>query len=146
MAFGLCNAPATFERLMKKVLQQLLFKIYLVYLDDIIILSGNFEEMLDHLKQIFLRLRSVNLKLNSKKMFLFNLKRKIRYLGHLTYGERLATHPEKTFAVRNCPTPRIKKQIRSFLKFCSYYRKFVKGFSLMAKPLFLLTENIRKFV
>lgn len=144
MPFGLCNAPATFERLIEKVLQQLLFKICLVYLDDVIIFSGNFEEMLNRLRQIFLRLRPVNLKLNPKKCSLF--KRKIRYLGHLISGERLTTDPEKTFAVRNWPTPRTKKQIRSFLGFCSYYRKFVKRFSLIAKPLFSLTESIRKFV
>lgn len=143
MPFGLCNAPATFERLMEKVLKKL-SKICLVYLDDVIIFGKSFEEMLDHLKQVFLRLRSANLKLNPRKCSFF--KREIKYLGHVVSEGGVTTDPEKISAVRNWPVPRTKKQVRSFLGFCSYYRKFVKGFSLIAKPLFSLTENLAKFV
>lgn len=144
MPFGLCNAPATFERLMEKVLQQLLFKICLVYLDDVIIFSGSFEEMLGRLRQVFLRLRMANLKLNPKKCFFF--RREIKYLGHVISERGITTDPEKISSIKDWPIPRTKKQVRSFLGFCSYYRKFVKGFSLIAKPLFSLTENVRKFV
>jgi len=70
MPFGLCNAPATFQRLMEKVLHGLLFKICLVYLDDVIIFGKNFNEMLNNLK-IFLRIRSANLRINPKKCVLF---------------------------------------------------------------------------
>ncbi|KAL6421167.1 hypothetical protein ACFW04_013729 [Cataglyphis niger] len=117
MLFGLCNAPATFKRLMKRVLRELLFNICLVYLDDVIIFGKSFEDI-SRLKQVFSRLRSVNLKLNPKKCSSF--KQEIKYLGHV--------------------------QVRSFLGFCSYYRKFVKRVSLIAKPLFALTENLTKFV
>jgi len=144
MPFGLCNAPATFERLMEKILNQLLFKICLVYLDDVIIYSDSFEGMLSRLEQVFERLRSANLKLNPKKCCFF--KREIRYLGHVVTREGIKTDPEKISAVRDWPIPRTKKQIRSFLGFCSYYRKFIKGFSLIAKPLFSLTEDSVKFV
>jgi len=144
MPFGLCNAPATFERLMEKILNQLLFKICLVYLDDVIIYSDNFEEMLSRLERVFARLRSANLKLNPKKCSFF--KKEIKYLGHVVSKEGIKTDPEKISAVRDWPIPRTKKQVRSFLGFCSYYRKFVKGFSLIAKPLFSLTENSAKFV
>jgi len=61
-------------------------------------------------------------------------------------SEKEITNSEKIEAVRNWPVPRSKKQVHSFLGFCSYYRKFVKRFSLMAKPLFSLIENQRKFI
>jgi len=144
MPFGLCNAPATFERLMEKILNQLLFKICLVYLDDVSIYSDSFEGMLSRLEQVFARLRSANLKLNPKKCSFF--KREIRYLGHVVSREGIKTDPEKISAIRDWPIPRTKKQVRSFLGFCSYYRKFVKGFSLIAKPLFSLTKDSVKFV
>ncbi|KMQ85704.1 krab-a domain-containing protein [Lasius niger] len=144
MPFGRCNVFATFERLMEKVLQQLLYKICLVYLDDVIIFGKNFEDMLSHLKQIFLQIRSANLKLNPKKCSSFE--REIKYLGHVISETGVTTDPEKISTVKDWPVPQTKKQVCSFLGFCSYYKKFVKGFSLVAKPLFSLTENLTKFV
>jgi len=70
---------------MEKVLQQLLFKICLVYLNDVIIFNGSFEAMLSRLRQVFLRLRSANLKLNPKKCSFF--KREIKYLGQCSFRE-----------------------------------------------------------
>jgi len=67
-------------------------------------------------------------------------------LGYVVSKEGIKTDPEKISAIRDWPIPRTKKQVRSFLGFCSYYRKFVKGFSLIAKSLFSLTENAAKFV
>jgi len=96
------------------------------------------------LEQVFARLCSANLKLNPKKCSFF--KREIKYLGHVVSREEIKTDPEKISTVRDWPIPRTKKQVRSFLGFCSYYRKFVKGFSLIAKPLFSLIENSVKFV
>lgn len=143
MPFGLCNAPATFERLMEKVLQDILFKICLVYLDDVIVFSKSFEEMISNLRKVFLRFRAADLKINPKKCSLFG--KEVKYLGHIVSERDITTDPEKITAVENWPTPRNRKQIRSFLGFCSYYRKFVKGFSIIAKPLFLLTENQIRF-
>jgi len=85
MSFELCNAPATFERLMEKILNQLLFKICLVYLDHVIIYNDSFEGMLSRLEQVFTRLRSANLKLNPKKCSFF--KKEIKYLGHVVFKE-----------------------------------------------------------
>lgn len=143
MPFGLCNAPATFERLMEQVLQKLLSKICLVYLDDVIIFSQSFDGMIENLREVFLRLRSANLKLNPKKCVLFG--RDVKYLGHVVSEKGITTDPEKINAVRNWPVPQNKKQIRSFLGFCSYYRKFIKGFSSIAKPLYNLTKNASRF-
>jgi hypothetical protein len=67
MPFGLCNTGATFERLVENVLSNLSWKIYLAYLDDIIILSKTFDEHIENLRHVFLRLEKANLKINPKK-------------------------------------------------------------------------------
>jgi len=83
--------------------------------------------MVENLKQIFIRFRKANLKINSKKCSLFG--RQVKYLGHVITAEGISTDPEKTIAVAEWSVPQNKKQMRSFLGFCSYYRRFVKGFS-----------------
>jgi len=100
MPSGLCNARDTFEQLMEKVLQQLLHNVCLVYLHDIIIFSKNFENMLERLRQIFLWLRSSNLKLNKKCPF---LKKKIKYLGHIVSEKGVITDKEKISFVTDWP-------------------------------------------
>ena len=72
MAFGLCNAPATFERFMEKILRDLLNDICLIYLDDVMVMTKSFDEMLDNLRTIFVRIRNANLKLNRKNVLSFN--------------------------------------------------------------------------
>lgn len=99
MPFGLCNAPATFERLMEKVLEGLLSRICLVYLDDIIIFASSFNEMLENFKKVFLRLNSVNLKVNPKKCIL--LAKNVKYLGHIVSSGGVSTDPEKISAVKD---------------------------------------------
>jgi len=129
---------------MEKVLHEVLHKICLVYLDDVIVYSKTFTGMLENLWEVFLRLRAANLKINPKKCSLFN--RKVKYLGHIISEKGIATNPEKTSTIESWPVRKNKKQVRSFLKFCSYYRRFVKEFSLQARPLFELTENHTKFI
>lgn len=97
----------------------------MVYLDNVIIFSKTFEEMLANLREVFLRLKEANLKLNPKKCNFFG--RKAKYLDYVVSEKDIATDPEKIETVRDWPVPRSKKQMRSFLEFCSYYRKFVKA-------------------
>ena len=143
MPFGLCNAPATFERLMERVLSGLTWKQCLVYLDDIIAYSKTFEDHLSSLDEILLRMSEANLKLSPEKCTLFQ--KQVRFLGHLISEHGVATDPRKIEEVKNWKTPRKVREIRSFLGLCSYYRKFVRGFSSIAKPLHKLTEKGEQF-
>ena len=99
MPFGLCNAGATFERLMEKVLSGLSWKICMVYLDDIIILSKTFDEHLENLRQVFERLKSANLKMNPKKCCL--LQKQVSFLGHIVDANGISTDPSKLESVKN---------------------------------------------
>lgn len=144
MPFGLCNAPATFERLMETVLRGLSPESCLVYLDDIIIVGRDFNEHLRNLKKVLEKLREANLKLNPSKCHLF--RREVNYLGHIISADGVKTDPQKVSAVKEWSRPQNVHELRSFLGLCTYYRKFVKGFSLIARPLHKLTENQQKFL
>ena len=143
MPFGLANAPATFERLMEKVLAGLHWEICLIYIDDIIIFSRTFDEHVDRLREVFTRLREANLKLSPKKTHLFH--QNVECLGFVVSKDGIATDPRKIDAITKWPTPRNVRQVRSFLGLCSYYRKFVKGFADIARPLHRLTEKGHQF-
>ena len=136
MPFGLTNAPATFQRLMHKCLGDQLFQILLIFLDDLLIYSSSFEEMLDRLEVVLLRLRAFGLKLNPSKCYF--LRRKLTYLGHQVSELGLTADPDKCSAVENWAPPQTLKQLPQFLGFVGYYRKFVPKFSLVARPLYEL--------
>ena len=137
-AFGLCNAPATFERLIEAVLRGLPWDICLVYLDDIIVYARSFDHLV-HLRCVLERLREANLKLNPKKCALFRTK--VTYLGYVLSEKGISADPVEVKAVKNWPQPRNIHNVRSFIGLCTYYCRFVPGFSSLAEPLHLLTEK-----
>jgi hypothetical protein len=143
MPFGLVNSPQTFERLVERVLAGLSWKICLVYLDDIIVFSKTFDEHLVNLEKVCQRLREANLKLSPNKCTL--LQKKFTFLGHIVNKDGIATDPDKIKSVKDWPVPKNVKQIRSFLCLCSYYRKYIKGFPNVARPLHKSTEIDRTF-
>ncbi|MCG7876305.1 MAG: RNA-directed DNA polymerase, partial [Candidatus Thiodiazotropha endolucinida] len=143
MPFGLCNAPASFERLMETVLAGLNWQICLIYLDDIIVTGKTFEDMVNNLDQVFNRLSDANLKLKPRKCRLFA--REVEFLGHIISEQGIKTDPKKTEVVTTWPRPKNVHQVRAFVGFCSYYRRFIEKFAEVAKPLHKLTEKNQPF-
>ena len=138
MPFGLCNAPSTFERLMEMALKGLHWDTCLVYLDDLIIHATGFDDELSRLRNVFDRLRAAGLKLKGKKCDLF--KKEVLYLGHVVSETGVHTDPSKIESVEKWPTPKFVNDVRSYLGLTSYYRKFIKGYAEIARPLHKLTE------
>ena len=133
MSFGLANAPATYQRLQEECLGDLHLKICYIYLDDLIIFSRTFEEHLARLRQIFDRIRQYGLKLSPKKCsFLMN---RVKYIGHIVSEEGVQADPDKVDKLRKWPTPKYPEEVRSFLGFVGYYKKFIGNFSNIARPL-----------
>ena len=139
MPFGGSNAPATFQRLMENCLGDLNLRWCVVYLDDIIVYGKSPEEILERLGAVFEKLRKAGLKLKPSKCEFF--KEQIQFLGHIVSKEGISTCPEKVHAVQEWPIPKTINDLRSFLGFVGYYRKFIKGFSQIAKPLNSLLEG-----
>ena len=143
MSFGLCNAPATFQRLMDLILVGLQWKNCLVYLDDILVIGKTFDEHLNNLGLVFNRLRKAGLKLKPSKCFI--CRKQVTYLGHVVSPDGIATDPAKTEKVVNWPIPTCQREVQQFLGLVSYYRRFIKGFATIAKPLHHLTEKTTPF-
>ena len=143
MPFGLCNAPASFQRLMDLVLTGLQWSQCLVYLDDIIVLGRSFQEHIQNLDSVFQRLRESGLKLKPSKCSFFQ--KSVQYLGHVISRDGVATDPEKTAKVATWPVPTSRREAQQFLGFANYYRRFVKDFAQLARPLHRLTEKTAPF-
>lgn len=133
MPFGLKNAPATFQRVMDNVLKGLQGKICLVYMDDIIIYSTSLQEHLVNLTKVFQRLRDTNLKIQIDKSEF--LKKEVAFLGHIITPKGIKPNPDKIQAILKYPIPKTPRQIKAFLGLLGYYRKFIKDFAKITKPL-----------
>ena len=137
--FGLCNAPATFSRLMDRVLAGLHWETCLFYLYDIIVFSSTWEDHLARLRQVFEQLRHANLKLGANKCTF--AAKEVNYLGHRVTEEGLLLDSSLLAAIREIPPPKMPTEIRSFLGLASYYRRYVKGIAAIAAPLHALTRK-----
>ena len=138
--FGLAQAPAYFQELMTGVLKDLPFA--MAYLDDIIIYSSTPEEHLQHIKTVFEKLGHAKLSVKLSKCHFFT--KEIQYLRHILGMEGIRPVPAKTEAIAMHP-PVNPKQVRAFLGLVGYYRKFIKNFAKIAKPLTMLTCMDVKF-
>ncbi|WVZ88489.1 hypothetical protein U9M48_035006 [Paspalum notatum var. saurae] len=133
MAFGLSGAPATFQKAMNSSLAPYLRKFVLVFFDDILIYSPTFEEHLQHIQLVLEVLAKDQWKVKLSKCTFAS--QQIAYLGHLISAQGVATDPSKIAAVTNWPTPKSVKELRSFLGLAGYYRRFVRHFGVIARPL-----------
>ena len=139
MPFGLRDAPATFQRLVDKMLTSVQYDFVMAYLDDIIVKGDDVESSLRNLREVFDRIRSAGLKLKPSKCELF--REEIAYLGHIINQHGLKTDPKKIEAVKNWPIPIYLTDVRGFIGLCSYYRRFIKDFGEKVKPLSQLTTR-----
>ena len=136
--FGLSQAPAYFQLLIDKVLMGC-SSFVMGYLDDIIIFSKTEEEHLQHLEEIFVRLRKFGLKMKCEKCSFF--KKHIQYLGHLVSEKGFKPLPEKLESICKMPAPRTAKEVKQFLGLIGYYQKFVPHFVDISRPLTKLTHH-----
>jgi hypothetical protein len=140
MPFGLSYAPGTFQRLMNHILHEYLNDFVAVYLDDIIIFTkGTFEQHIEQLAKVFQKLREAKLKIKISKCH-FCLPN-IHFLGHVVGRDGIHPDPEKIDKVKNYPEPKNLTQLRAALGLFSYYQKFVKDFSKIAKPMLTLLKK-----
>jgi len=137
MAFGLCNAPATYSRVMNLVLRGLNWDIVLAFLDDILTLGKTFKGHLGNLAVIFERLRFYQLKLKPKKCVLFQ--KRVEFLGRWVSEEGIEMTEDHISVVKNWSTPTTTREVEQFLGLANYHRAFVKNYAQMAIPLYQIT-------
>jgi hypothetical protein len=143
MSFGLTNAPAYFMNLMNKVFVEELDKFVVVFIDDILVYSKSVEEHEQHLRVVLGKLRAHKLyaKFNKCEFWV----EKISFLGHILTAEGVAVDPGKVEIVSNWRQLTNVSEIRSFLGLARYYRRFIEGFSKIARPMTELLKKEKKF-
>jgi transposase InsO family protein len=142
MPFGLCNSPATWQRLIDHVLGPVVEPYTFAYMDDIVICTPDFNTHLAILKKVFGQLREAGLTLNHDKC-IFG-RQELRYLGYVVDKLGLRPDPEKVDAIANYPVPKTPRQIKQFLGVASWYRRFVPSFASIGAPLnALLRKNTK---
>jgi hypothetical protein len=139
MPIGLTNAPAVFMDLMNRVFREHLDMFVVVFIDDVLVYSGNKEEHEEHLRLVLTRLKEERLyaKLSKCEFWL----EQVSFLGHVVNGSGISADPEKVKAAR----PKTVSEIKSFLGMAGYYRRFVEDFSKIASPLTRLTQKGVKY-
>ena len=144
MPFGLMNAPATFQALMSQVLRNINWRYVLCYIDDIFVFSPTFEVHLQHLSEVFQRLRDAGLKLTPSKCFF--AQKQIRYLGHILSKGGILPDASKFERVQKLPVPKNSSDVKSVLGLFNFYKKFIQGYSKICAPLFGLLQKDKAFV
>jgi hypothetical protein len=139
MPYGLCNAPASYQRFMDAILAGLKWNILICYVDDVVVFSKDFSSHLKDLETVFDRFLEANLQLKPSKCHLFQ--RQLVYLGHIISEKGISMDPKKIKAILEMPAPKDKKTVRSFLGMCGYYRAFIRNFAKKCAPLYKLTRD-----
>lgn len=139
LPFGLKNAPAIFQRMIDDVLKEFIGRICYVYIDDIIVFGRSEEETLRNVDTIFKRLEEANLKVNIEKTHF--MQKEVEFLGYIVGSEGIKPDPKKVEAIEKLLPPTNLKELKGFLGMTSYYRRFIKDYAKVAKPLTNLTRG-----
>lgn len=141
MPFGLKNAPSIFQRCVNDILEKFIGKFAYVYIDDVLIFSDTEEDHMKHILLVIKALHSANMKISNEKSHFF--KREIEFLGHIISHNKITVDPEKIITIHDYPVPTTLKELRSFLGLAGYYRRFIKDYAKITKPmtLYLRGEN-----
>ena len=143
MPFGLCNAPATFQAYMNKALQPYLDVFCTAYIDDILIYSNTLEEHQEHVNLVLDALTATGLHLDINKCQFET--QEVTYLGLIINTTGICMDPSKVDAILTWESPQNIKDVQGFLGFANFYRRFIKNFSRLVKPLVNLTQKDVKF-
>jgi hypothetical protein len=138
--FGLCNAPATFQRCMLSIFSDMVERFLEIFMDDFSVFGYLFDDYLINLKKVLSKCEEKNLVLNWEKCH-FMITNDI-VLGHIVSSKGIEVDKSKIELIGNLPTPKSFKDVRSFLGHAGFYRRFIKDFSIISKPLSnLLTKD-----
>lgn len=143
MPFGLHNAPATWQRLIDRVLGIDLEPYVFVYLDDIIIIANDFQKHLEVLREVLQRLKGAGLTVSREKCQF--CRSELKYLGYVVNQKGLAVDPEKVMSIIRIPTPTCVREVRTILGMASWYRRFIPDFSTIIAPMTSLLRKSQKF-
>lgn len=143
LPFGLHNAPATFQRLIDTILGPDLQPYVFCYLDDVIVVSPNFDKHLEILQKVFDRLNKAGLTLNKDKSKF--CRSELRYLGYLVNRSGISVDPQKVEAITKIGTPTTVKEVRRIIGMLSWYRRFIPSFSTLISPFTSLLKKGAKF-
>ncbi|KHJ89073.1 integrase core domain protein, partial [Oesophagostomum dentatum] len=143
MPMGLKGAPATFQRIMDDFKKHIRARVF-IYIDDLIITSETPEDHLDDIDEVLTKIEQIGMKLKASKCEF--AREKIKFLGFILSKQGIQPDPEKTLAIDKYPTPTNITEIKAFLGMCSFFRRFVHNFALIASPLTALTKKDVPFV
>ena len=143
MPTGLTGSPSTFQSLLEQVLVGLTRKTTVPYLDGCIIVSSTADEHIQRLREVFERFRSANLKINPKKCDSFRIR--VHFLGHIIIMKGVEADSNKIAAVKKYPIPTNPTELKFFLGLCSYYRRYLKNFAEIARPLHKASQVVASF-
>ena len=143
MPFGLCNAPARFQRWINRTLQRFIDQCCIVYLDVVLIYSDNLEQHKQDVRNIINSIYQSGIRLKPSKCEFHQTE--TEYPGFIISQEGIRVDPVKTKVIRTCAKRTPKKEIQSLLGLCNFYGRFIEGFRKIAKPLYQLTEKDKKW-
>ena len=144
MPFGLNNAASTFQRTMEMALSGLQWITCLIYIDDIIVFGKNFEEHMSRVEEVFERIKAAGLKLKPQKCQM--LQREVVFLGHTVSGDGVRPNPTNIEKIASWPKPKTAKQVKQLVAMGSYYRRYVRDFASIVRPMIDLTKKGKKFI